>query len=156
MRHNFNMSSRKLSDLHPLLQPLAARFLNSCQANGLEILVTCTYRSNTEQAILYEYGRTVSNPYDAANPWAVVTNAKAGESEHNFTIDGKPASKAFDIVPTVHGFPIWSNARHPVWVKVREVWQRGFVGDGCWLDWYGRSDAKFYELCHFCLKEDKP
>jgi len=46
--------------------------------------LTCTYRPNEEQTELYSHGRTIKGP--------VVTNAKAGQSPHNFN-----PSHAFDI-----------------------------------------------------------
>jgi len=52
------MSSRKLTDLHPQMQPLVTRFLANARAAGIDLLVTCTYRSNEEQTALYAIGRT--------------------------------------------------------------------------------------------------
>lgn len=85
------MPSRKLEDLHPTLQPIVGKFLERCEAAGLNILITCTYRSSAEQDALYAQGRT--------KPGAKVTHARGGQSRHNDTLDGKPASTAFDIVP---------------------------------------------------------
>jgi peptidoglycan L-alanyl-D-glutamate endopeptidase CwlK len=138
------MSSRKLLDLHPDLIPLANEFLNNCTQAGLDILVTCTYRSADEQNALYAQGRTL--------PGKIVTNAKGGQSEHNFEMDGKPASKAFDIVPLVNKVAIW-NEHDPAWDKVASVWAAMKPINGFWLDWYGKKNAQFHEFPHFCLKE---
>jgi peptidoglycan L-alanyl-D-glutamate endopeptidase CwlK len=91
--------SRLLSDLHPSVQAMAQVFLSGCAAKGLDVLITCTHRTGAEQDALYAQGRT--------KPGKVVTNAKAGQSSHNFTMGGKPASLAFDIVPLRHGKPVW-------------------------------------------------
>ena len=51
-----------------------------------------TYRSNMEQDQLYAQGRNGA-------PGSIVTYVKGGQSDHNYTIDGKPASLAFDAAP---------------------------------------------------------
>jgi peptidoglycan LD-endopeptidase CwlK len=50
------VSSRKLTDLHPLMQPLVVDFLARVEMEGIDLLVTCTYRSDEEQAALYAIG----------------------------------------------------------------------------------------------------
>lgn len=137
------MASNCLEDLHPDLLPLANEFLGKCKQAGLNITVTCTYRSGEEQDALYAQGRT--------KPGNIVTNAKAGQSEHNFTIDGKPASKAFDIVPIKEKEAVW-NLLAPEWEKIAEIWRTLKTINGFWLDWYGKPGAQFSEKCHFCLK----
>lgn len=131
------MPSRKIEDLHPDLQPLFSEFLRRCQAAGLDILVTCTYRSNDEQNRLYAQGRN-------GVPGARVTNAKGGQSAHNFTIKDKPAARAFDIVPLVNGKPMWDD-KHPAWKEA------GRIGMELGLNWYGRPQAPFREMPHFEL-----
>lgn len=133
------MPSRKLEDLHPDLEPLAREFLRRCEAAGLDILVTCTYRSNEEQSQLYAQGRN-------GKPGNIVTYAKAGQSAHNNTIKGKPAARAFDIVPLVGGKPVW-DAQHPAWQTA------GQIGMALGLNWYGKPSAKFREMPHFELNK---
>jgi peptidoglycan L-alanyl-D-glutamate endopeptidase CwlK len=140
------MPNRDLNDLHPDLLPLAKQFLDKCKDAGLDILVTCTYRSPEEQAADYTIGRTVSL---GRRP---ITNAQPGQSDHNFTIDGKPASKAFDIVPMVNGECDW-NENSSTWNDVAKVWRSGIGNSNFWLDWYGKPGAPFHEMPHFCLKE---
>lgn len=130
------MASRKIEDLHPDLQPLAREFLAECEAAGMDILVTCTHRSGEEQDALYSIGRS--------KPGKRVTNAKAGQSKHNFTLGGKPAAKAFDVVPLVGGKPMWS-ATHPHWAKAGEI------GEALGLEWAGRWKT-FREFPHFQLR----
>lgn len=131
------MASRSIEDLHPLLLPICKEFLAKCEAAGLDILITCTYRSNAEQTTLYAQGRT--------GPGRIVTNARAGQSTHNFMLNGKRAAKAFDIVPLVAGKAVW-DGHHPDWQ------QAGDIGMSLGLKWYGAPDAKFKELPHFELK----
>ncbi|OWY40058.1 peptidase M15 [Xenophilus sp. AP218F] len=130
------MPSRKIEDLHPDLQPLARQFLERCRAAGLDILITCTWRSGAEQNQLYAQGRT--------QPGARVTNARAGQSAHNAEIQGRPAARAFDIVPLVAGKPCWDD-KHPAWQTA------GRIGMELGLNWYGRPGAPFREFPHFEL-----
>ncbi len=140
------MSDRNLTHLHPDLLPLANNFLSKLKDAGLDILVTCTYRSPEEQAADYAIGRTVQI---GRRP---ITNAKPGQSEHNFMIDGKPAAKAFDIVPMVDGECDW-NENSSTWNQVAKIWRSGISNGKFWLDWYGKPGAAFHEAAHFCLKE---
>lgn len=127
------MSSRKLTDLHPQMQPMVTRFLANARTAGIDLLVTCTYRSNEEQAALYAIGRT--------KPGRIVTNAKPGRSTHNNTLNGKPAALAVDVVPLRDGKPVWS-ASDPVWKRVGEI------GEKVGLEWAGRWTT-FREYPHF-------
>ncbi|MEN7431417.1 M15 family metallopeptidase [Chromobacterium sp. TRC.1.1.SA] len=131
------MPSRKIEDLHPDLQPLCREFLRCCQAAGLDILITCTYRSAEEQNQLYAQGRN-------GKPGPRVTNARGGQSEHNAMIQGRPAARAFDIVPIVGGKPCWDD-KHPAWQTA------GRIGMELGLNWYGRPNAPFREFPHFAL-----
>lgn len=93
------MSSRKITDCHPQLQPLVHQFLRNCTSAGLDVLLTCTWRSPEEQAALYAQGRT--------KPGKIVTNAQAGQSPHNYVLNGLPAALAIDVVPLRNGKPVW-------------------------------------------------
>lgn len=115
------------------MQPLVKRFLANAKAAGIDLLVTCTYRSNEEQAALYAIGRT--------KPGRIVTRAKPGQSMHNHTLNGNPAALAVDVVPMRDGKPVWS-ASDPVWK------QAGEIGEKVGLEWAGRWTT-FREYPHF-------
>jgi peptidoglycan L-alanyl-D-glutamate endopeptidase CwlK len=133
------MASRKLSDLHPLMQPLAAKFVAECTKEGIDVLITCTYRSGAEQNQLFEIGRTL--------PGKKVTNAKAGQSAHNFMLKGLPAAKAFDCVPMRAGKCVWGTSGED-----GELWQQlGAIGERLGLEWAGHWKS-FKEFPHFQLK----
>ena len=125
------MASRRIEDLHPDMQPKAVAFERACNQAGLPILIYMTYRSNAEQDALYAKGRTL--------PGSKVTNAKGGMSDHNFTLNGKPASKAFDAVPTQNGKPVWNNAA--LWDKM------GALAKSVGLKW-GGDWKKFVDKPH--------
>lgn len=93
---------------------------------GIELLITSTYRDKESQDALYAKGRTA--------PGAVVTNARGGDSLHNYRV-------AYDVVPVVDGKPVWE-ASSPVWEEV------GRIGKECGLEWAGDWKT-FRELPHF-------
>ena len=146
------MPSRRLEDLHPDLQPIAKWFLEECAKQGIDILVTCTYRSRDEQDKLYAQGRTA--------PGRIVTNAKGGQSKHNFSLGGEPASKAFDVVPLRHGKPVWGTTGNGLDDNPAdddkddlELWQRiGGIGEDLGLEWAGRW-TRMKEFPHFQMAE---
>lgn len=135
------MASRNVNDLHPELQPLFIKFMHEATVQGVDVLCTCTYRSGAEQDALYAQGRTVGGH--------IVTNARAGQSAHNYTIKGKPAAKAFDVVVMQNGKPDWNTVGDSLL-----LWQKlGKIGVDLGLNWYGAPGAKFKEFPHFQLKD---
>jgi peptidoglycan L-alanyl-D-glutamate endopeptidase CwlK len=120
------INSRSLDDLIPPAKERVERFLSLCKDQGIDLLVTSTYRDNESQQALYEQGRTTAGK--------VVTNAKAGDSWHNWRC-------AVDVVPMVNGKPNWDGL-HPVWDQI------GKLGEQAGLEWAGRWRT-FKELAHF-------
>lgn len=123
------INSRSLLELHPVVQAKAHAFLARCAEEGLDILVTSTFRDNESQAALYAQGRTT--------PGKRVTNAKAGESFHNWRC-------ALDVVPLRNGKPVWGTTAAPdkaLWERVIEI------GESCGLESLARSS--FPEMAHF-------
>jgi peptidoglycan L-alanyl-D-glutamate endopeptidase CwlK len=120
------INSRKIEDLLPVVQDKVKTFVDLCHQNDIDLLVTSTYRDNESQDALYAQGRTL--------PGKKVTNAKAGQSWHNYRC-------AVDVVPLRNGKPVW-DGNDPVWKKVGEL------GEKAGLEWAGRW-VKFKELAHF-------
>lgn len=118
------MSSRSLNDLHPLFRPKALEFEEAARAAGLDVLIYCTLRPIAEQNELYAQGRT--------RPGKVVTNARGGQSAHNFGL-------AFDGAPLIGGKIAWDD--HPHWDMYGQV--AASVG----LDWAGNWKT-FKEMPH--------
>ena len=120
------INSRSLDDLVPPARARVQSFLDAAKKQGIDLLVTSTYRDNASQDALYAQGRTM--------PGKIVTNAKAGQSWHNYRC-------AVDVVPIVAGKPRWD-------VK-DEVWQQvGALGKAAGLEWAG-DWKKFKEYPHF-------
>jgi peptidoglycan L-alanyl-D-glutamate endopeptidase CwlK len=73
-------SERNLATLHPDIQKRVATFIsaakNIAQPLGLDVRIISALRSYAEQDAIYAQGRTT--------PGRIVTNARAGHSNHNF------------------------------------------------------------------------
>jgi peptidoglycan L-alanyl-D-glutamate endopeptidase CwlK len=126
------MSSKLISDLLEEMRGMATVHKQLCEANGIELLIYCTLRSNEEQTALYDSGRTAKGK--------IVTNARAGESAHNPDKDGY--AHAYDCCPMVSGKPIWDTS-DPKWAIV------GKCGEEAGLSWSGRWTGKMKEMAHF-------
>lgn len=129
------MASRSLLDLAPEVRRAALAFLERASAQGLEVLIYCTLRSEEEQALLYARGRTA--------PGAVVTHAKPGQSLHGPDENGQ--AWAFDAVPMVHGKAAWNDA------KLLE--KMGACGKACGLQWAGNWRGRMREAVHFQMQK---
>ena len=118
------VSSRDIKQLHPRVASMCKEFVAKCKAQGIDIIITSTYRDADSQNELYAQGRT--------KPGKVVTNAKAGQSWHNYKL-------AFDFAPVVNGKVPWNDSK---------LFTRcGEIGESCGLEWAGRW-ARFKEMAH--------
>lgn len=130
------IASRRLEDLNAETQRAARRWLAACEAAGLDVLVTSTYRDFASQAALYAQGRTA--------PGRVITNAGPGASEHNWR-------RALDFVPLRAGKPVWGTKGEDLelWQRIAELAKReGFEWGGDW--------AKFRDFPHLQLTRGRP
>ena len=125
------INSRLLADLDPIAAEVCMKHVDACGKNGIEILVTSTWRDYEAQDALYAIGRTVKTDQRA------ITNAKAGQSWHNFKV-------AWDIVPLVAGKAVW-DAKDPLWKTVIECGEAAGAEAGAkWMS--------FPDLPHFQLR----
>lgn len=123
------MASRSLDYLHPLLRPKAESFFVRCKQAGFEAFPTCTYRSNTEQDELYAQGRTKEGK--------IITNARAGQSKHNYSVNGMPSALAFDFAIKGKDGLNWDTST-PEWKKAIEIGEElGLTSGSKWklADW---------------------
>lgn len=118
------INSRKLEDLLPVVKAKAEAFIAACKAHGIDVIITSTYRDNESQTALYNQGRTTKGPK--------VTNAKAGESFHNYRC-------ALDFAPIVNGKINWNDTA--TFTKCGEI------AESVGLEWAGRWKS-FKELAH--------
>jgi peptidoglycan L-alanyl-D-glutamate endopeptidase CwlK len=120
------IASRSIDDLLPVVKEKVKKFVALCKGDGVELIITSTYRDHESQNALYAQGRT--------EPGNIVTNAKGGQSFHNYRC-------AVDVVPIVNGKPCW-DSNHPIWQKV------GNYGKLAGLEWAG-DWIRFKEYPHF-------
>jgi peptidoglycan L-alanyl-D-glutamate endopeptidase CwlK len=120
------INSRSLDELLPPVKERVEWFIKLCNMEGIDILVTSTYRDQESQRALYAQGRTM--------PGKIVTNAGPGDSWHNWRC-------AVDVVPLVNGKPEWDGS-NPVWARIGEL------GKEAGLEWAGDWKS-FRELAHF-------
>jgi peptidoglycan L-alanyl-D-glutamate endopeptidase CwlK len=130
--------SRRLEDLDVQMRVLVTRMQAQAAEEGIDLLITCTWRSDEEQAALYAQGRT--------KPGKIVTGARPGQSRHNVMKGGKPASRAVDVVPLENGKCMWDPS-HPSWARIAEI------GEGLGLEWAGRW-KRMREFPHFQLRDE--
>jgi peptidoglycan L-alanyl-D-glutamate endopeptidase CwlK len=94
MRADLSTSNRNIDDLHPCLARACREFLRRCEEQGLNVLITETYRSDERQDWLFEQGRS--------RPGNIVTNVRGGSGNHNY-------DAAFDFARNVRGRE-WDNS----------------------------------------------
>lgn len=138
------LTSRKIDDLVTPAKIRALNFLAAAKDDGIDVIVTCTVRDGEAQNALYAQGRTreqldaVGLTHLEPKPGAIVTNAHAGDSFHQYRV-------AFDVVPLRAGKPVWGTEGAD-----GELWERlGQIGEHCGLEWAGRWHGKLREEAHF-------
>jgi peptidoglycan L-alanyl-D-glutamate endopeptidase CwlK len=121
------MASRKIEDLLPPAAVLCRQFISRCDDAGIDVIITSTYRSIEEQNQLYQQGRS--------KPGNRVTNAKGGDSYHNWRV-------AFDFAPLKNGKIDWNDT---------DLFKRcGKIAEECGLEWGGSwKSFKDYPHCQY-------
>ena len=118
------INSRELTELHPRVAALALRLIEESKKQGIDLLITSTYRDIESQNALYRIGRNIKGAGVTKNrPMGnIVTNASGGQSFHNWRV-------AFDFVPIVAGKAMWNNLA--IFKTV------GAIGKSLGLEWAG-------------------
>ena len=115
----------KINTLHPKVRDKAREFINKAEKEGIKLRITSGFRTYAEQDALYAQGRTKGG--------SIVTNAKAGQSSHNF-------GTAIDVVPIVNGNANWKAD----WNKIATIGKSvGFSWGG---DWNSFKDKPHFEM----------
>ncbi|MFB3162295.1 M15 family metallopeptidase [Neobacillus sp. 179-J 1A1 HS] len=91
-RLNIGDSAPMPTELHPVVRERSNQLIQQAADKGIEMVITDEFRSIDDQDRLYEQGRTVSGN--------IVTNARGGESFHNFglAIDFAIKTPSADII----------------------------------------------------------
>lgn len=122
--------TQKVEELAPEVRELCVKLLQACALAGHPIIIVESYRSNEQQENLYAKGRT--------RPGSKVTNARAGDSFHNYRL-------AFDVCfLKTDGRLSWEGP----WESV------GKLGEDLGLEWGGRWH-KLVDKPHFQLPGGK-
>ncbi len=123
-------TDRRINTLHPKIRAKTKEFIIRVEKElGIKLRVTSGLRTWEEQTKLYNRGRT--------SPGKRVTNAKAGQSYHNYGL-------AFDVVEIKNGKAIWNN---PNWKRIAAI------GKSLGFEWGG--DWKFTDKPHFQMNFGK-
>ena len=121
----YMLLAQQNKDLRPLVKRKAEAIVDEMAKKGHAVRIVQGYRSIEEQNKLYAQGRTT--------PGAVVTNAKGGESFHNYGV-------AVDFVFRIEGY----NATESLWQLLAKVGKdQGFEWGG---DWKGFVDKPHFEM----------
>jgi peptidoglycan L-alanyl-D-glutamate endopeptidase CwlK len=121
-------SLNKLQQLHPKLRDLATKLYNEAvQATpaGVHPYIVETYRSFAESEALYQQGRTT--------PGDIVTDAKPGESYHNYGL-------ALDFGLIINGTVSYTVDAN--WEKVVSIF------DAAGFNWGGNYPGTFKDYPH--------
>lgn len=145
---------------HPFLRPrwetLSQRLVMEW---GVVLQITEIYRSNDRQGWLYGQGRTAVqleakgvNP-DWARPGKVVTNAwNTKTSAHGYTLNGKPAACALDVVPIGEDAKPWTEDDD--WdLFVKLTTDEGSLGWDCGLIHFHRPGVAVWDKPHLQMVE---
>lgn len=116
-----------LSELNPKAREKAEALIKVMAGHGYFIDITSGFRGEKEQNDLYAQGRT--------KPGKIVTNAKWGQSAHNFR-------SAFDVAFMVNGKPSWDDS-HPWDLLGKEGVKLGLEWGGNWKTF---TDRPHFEL----------
>lgn len=120
-------SEKNIATLLPQVRPYARALVRLAKEHGITVKIISGTRTAAEQNALYAQGRT--------KPGNIVTNAKAGQSNHNHGI-------AFDIAVWRGSIVVWDGPEYDAC---------GAIGKSLGLDW-GGSWTSFKDKPHYQLR----
>jgi len=127
-------SETLLSQVHPMLAERIKAIAYNLETQGITIVVVQGLRTVEQQDKLYAQGRTA--------PGKIVTNAKGGQSWHNYGL-------AVDCAPQNTDTSIDWNASHPQWKAMEEAGvAMGLTSGANW--------TRFVDAPHFQMTGDFP
>jgi peptidoglycan L-alanyl-D-glutamate endopeptidase CwlK len=122
------MSSRKIEDLSPEMQPLVNEWVRQMNELGISFIITCTLRTKQEQIELYAQGRTTPGPIVT---WTLNSLHLVG--------------KAFDFCIMVNGKCDWK-------MKSKDLWDKAIaIGKSLGLSQVIGRNGKVKESAHLQL-----
>ena len=127
-------TAAKLSKVNPVLRIKIAQVIANLAAQGLDVRVVSGLRSFSEQDALFAQGRT--------KPGEIVTNARAGQSNHNFAL-------AVDLCAFIDNQPDWNDLKAFAAIGA-EAKKAGLHWGG---DWKKLKDLPHVEIGNLSVKE---
>lgn len=123
------VTNKKIEKLHPKIRCSVKNFINEVEKTiGIKLRVIQGFRTYAEQDALYAQGRTTGG--------SKVTNAKGGQSNHNFGL-------AIDVAEIKNGKIDW-NEQEKVLPKIAPIGKKwGFEWGG---DWKSLKDKPHFEM----------
>jgi peptidoglycan L-alanyl-D-glutamate endopeptidase CwlK len=125
-------SARNVATLLPKAQALAKEWYNRCHDQGLKVVIICGTRTYAEQDALYKQphdGKDNDGDGRVDEADEFVTNAEAGESNHNFGI-----AWDFCLFPQV----VETGGKGPPIYESPDYLKAGLVAESLGLEWGGR------------------
>lgn len=122
------MADRDPEHLSSAIKGKYYQWANQMKAFGIDFIITCTRRSQTEQQELYAQGRTAPGPIVT---WTLNSKHLTGD--------------AFDFVIMVTGKPDWRMNRKDLWDRAVEI------GKSLGLSQVVGKDGKVKEFAHLQL-----
>jgi peptidoglycan LD-endopeptidase CwlK len=119
------MSDRKIEDLSPVMQEKCKAWCAQMDTVGNDYLITCTRRTQAEQQVLYNQGRTAPGPIVT---WILQSKHLTGD--------------AFDFVIMFGGKPDWSMFHKTLWQEAIDI------GKGLGLTQVIGKDGHIKEYAH--------
>ena len=128
--------SRRIEDLNSIIQPKALLLIDQAKKKaGLDILIYRTFATWGEQDIIYAQGRTT--------PGAIITNARGGQSYHNYGL-------AFDFAVLKPGTKQieWGSKADVDKDQELDYHEIGYLGEDLGFEWGARFTFMKGDLGH--------
>lgn len=150
------MASRKVEDLHESMRQPLEEALADCKSAGIEVIITCTARKESEQIALYSQGRqplkiTNERRFNAGLPKITETENK---SKVTWTLDSKHVtgtkrklSDAFDFAILNKGKATWDIKTDVDQDGVKDYTEAGLIFEKHGFEWGGRWNTPDYPHC---------
>lgn len=146
----WNRSVKNMGAVHPTVKDKVRYIIHRAYIEGINVQISSGYRSNAEQTRLYNQGRTTGGN--------VVTNARAGQSVHNYGL-----AVDYFLTNTSGSSAVWSV--NSDWRRVAQIAKSlGFTWGGDWSSFkdyphidlsggYGWRDLKAGKRANHLLNE---
>jgi peptidoglycan L-alanyl-D-glutamate endopeptidase CwlK len=141
------MPSRKTDDLCPVVQGMYKTFLEVCKQKGIEIILTSTLRTESEQIAYYAQGRKSLDSVNHFRRMAGMESILMKENSRTVTDTITSAHQfgcGFDVAIIKKGLVIWEIKADVNENDIPDYEEIGQIGEAIGLKWGGRFKKKDY------------